>query len=227
MAWDTKDIDSPVQLTQTSSKSSPTQAISHSNSNTLTPNISVETHEHLERRTALLQLEKTVEAFQGHELNVSGAKRLGIDLHQMALDGTSNRVPSFFTPHSRLREPDSNRLNHIHSTLDDEDTCFTDPVDRARQIEPNWSLVGDYTPYKSVYGYEQPKFGTFRMTDIHGGGVLVISPMGKCGRVIEAYFNGKNLVLGCTGLYNFRDQTSLAMRTCAEWYLSNPMGNIA
>lgn len=29
--------------------------------------------------------------------------------------------------------------------------------------------VGDYTPYKSVYGYEKPEFGTFHLTDIRGG----------------------------------------------------------
>ncbi|PLB44885.1 hypothetical protein P170DRAFT_513009 [Aspergillus steynii IBT 23096] len=253
--------------------------------------MSVETPEHLERRRVLLRLEQQVEALEAHELNASQAENLEIEIHQVTLDRTSNCKPFFFRPHSSLPEPEDNRVNHIHSVLDDEDPCFTDPVDRAYQIENNWSSytfqspfetvsmpwsrksVGDYTPYKSVYGYEQPEFGTFRMTDIPGGSfphtkaviynnlegknqhilrgelliilrlmlgqlrkrrfhhmiapVLVISFMGKCGRAIEAYFDGRKLILGCSGLYHFRDQTSKALRDFAEWYLSDPIGNTA
>lgn len=36
--------------------------------------------------------------------------------------------------------------------------------------------------------------------------------MGKRGRVIEAYFDGQQLILRSTGLYHFRDQTSLAFQ---------------
>ncbi|PKY07860.1 hypothetical protein P168DRAFT_286044 [Aspergillus campestris IBT 28561] len=251
--------------------------------------------EHLERRRVLVEMEAKVEALQIHELDISQLKELKIDIQPMSLHGTSARKPFFFLPHAKLPEPEDERLSELHGAWDDpEETCFIFPSDHAHQVETvfadyafhftitgeadftPWSVksVGDYTPYKSVYGFAQPEFGTFHLTDISGGKfphskaviyndveahnqhllrgellillrimlgqmrkrrflhhmiapILLISFMGKRGRVIEGYFDGERLIMGCTDLYNMRDQTAMALKDFAEWYLGQPTGDTA
>lgn len=49
--------------------------------------------------------------------------------------------------------------------------------------------------------------------------------MGKRGRVIEGYFDGERLIMGCTDLYDLRNNTAMALKDFAEWYLGDPVGN--
>ncbi|CDM27881.1 unnamed protein product [Penicillium roqueforti FM164] len=47
---------------------------------------------------------------------------------------------------------------------------------------------------------------------------------GKRARAFESYFNDQALVLRTTKLYNFPEETSMAFKALAEWYLSSPTG---
>lgn len=49
--------------------------------------------------------------------------------------------------------------------------------------------------------------------------------LGKQGRVLESYFDGKHLVLRRTKIYDFRNESSEAFRDFAEWYLGDPTGD--
>lgn len=150
----------------------------------------IESPEHLAHRRVLLQLERTIDEHQKHTLDKSQLKGLKINFQRMTLDrNDSDRKPSFFAPYSSLPKPDDGIVGQVRSSLEREDTCFTRPADRARQVAGRWSYyipyevkcnpgevlwsskdVGEYTPYKDLYQHEQPEFGTFRMTDIPGKG---------------------------------------------------------
>ncbi|PGH12303.1 hypothetical protein AJ79_04369 [Helicocarpus griseus UAMH5409] len=106
----------------------------------------------LERRKILVQLETVVESLQAHKIDAAKLKELKIRVEGMVLDENSDSKPHFFTPHPSLPRP-ADGLNQpavLHLQLD---IC-----------------VGDYKPYRSLYQYDQPEFGTFRMTDVPGGG---------------------------------------------------------
>ncbi|OQE13260.1 hypothetical protein PENFLA_c051G01848 [Penicillium flavigenum] len=57
--------------------------------------------------------------------------------------------------------------------------------------------------------------------------IMIVSLIGKRGRLLESYFEGESLVLRCSDLYNFSDEetTSRAYKAFAEWYLGAPAGN--
>lgn len=113
--------------------------------------------EHLERRMVLVEMEAKIEALHIYELDMSQLKELKIDLEPMSLHGTSARKPFFFLPHSELPEPEDEELNELHEVFDDEDTCFSRPVDRAHQVEVSFAsytfhftLVGEaVTPWST------------------------------------------------------------------------------
>ncbi|KAJ5577956.1 uncharacterized protein N7459_006920 [Penicillium hispanicum] len=56
--------------------------------------------------------------------------------------------------------------------------------------------------------------------------VLLFSLMGpQHARAIEAYYDGKNLILRTTKLYDFRTKNVQGLKDFAEWYRGNPIGD--
>ncbi|KAG5303824.1 hypothetical protein I7I50_10708 [Histoplasma capsulatum G186AR] len=56
--------------------------------------------------------------------------------------------------------------------------------------------------------------------------VLVFSLMGiQRARVIESYFDGENLILRSTGLYDFREKDVKGLKDFAGWWIGNPIGD--
>ena len=49
--------------------------------------------------------------------------------------------------------------------------------------------------------------------------------MGLQARVIEAFFQGQNLVLRPTKMYDFSHGNPDAFKTFAQWYMGKPMGD--
>ncbi|KAJ5608195.1 hypothetical protein N7537_004814 [Penicillium hordei] len=120
-----------------------------------------------------------------HTLDKSQLKGLKTDFQRMTIDRKDpDRKPSFFASYSSLPEPDYSIISQVRSSLEREDTCFTRPANRARQVAGCWSYYIPYEancnpgevlwpskePYKDMYQNEQPEFGTFKMTDIPGKG---------------------------------------------------------
>ncbi|KAF9890257.1 hypothetical protein FE257_006170 [Aspergillus nanangensis] len=54
--------------------------------------------------------------------------------------------------------------------------------------------------------------------------VLVISVQGLKTRVIEAYFDGQELVVRRSKLYDFTHGNNEAFKVFAEWYMGKPRG---
>ncbi|OQD67510.1 hypothetical protein PENPOL_c003G08655 [Penicillium polonicum] len=148
--------------------------------------MSAESPEHYKDRRVLLELELVIDELsenKKHKIDVAELKQFGIVHQRMTLDREdSASKPSFFAPYPRIPEPSDSIVDELRSTLAFEDTCFTDPVDRARQVAGPWSSyvpyglhppwtskdVDDYKPYKDLYQDDKPQFGTFRMTDVRG-----------------------------------------------------------
>ncbi|CAP79721.1 hypothetical protein E8E15_005534 [Penicillium rubens] len=59
--------------------------------------------------------------------------------------------------------------------------------------------------------------------------IMIVSLIGKRGRLLESYFEGESLILRCSDLYDFSDEqtTSMAYKAFAEWYLGAPAGKTA
>ncbi|KAJ6123885.1 hypothetical protein N7471_011202 [Penicillium samsonianum] len=94
-----------------------------------------ESPEHLAHRRVLLQLERTIDDLRKHTLDKSQFKGLNIDFQRMTLDREDSACkPSFFAPYSSLPKPDDSIVVQVRSSLEREDTCFTRPADRARQV---------------------------------------------------------------------------------------------
>lgn len=103
-------------------------------------NMPTESPEHLAHRRVLLQLERTIDEHQNHTLDKSQLMALKIDFQRMTLDRKdSDHNPSFFAPYSSLPKPDYSIVSQVRSSLEREDTCFTRPADRARQVAGRWS----------------------------------------------------------------------------------------
>ncbi|KAE8351065.1 hypothetical protein BDV28DRAFT_159064 [Aspergillus coremiiformis] len=187
--------------------------------------------------TCRLNLEAEIDGLRVHELNASQLKELKIELQSMTLFGTSDRKPSFVpAPVDCARQvKNSWSFSTFHSGF----VVLEDMLWSAKD-------VGFYVPYKSAVIYNNLDWNDQhilrgelliilrlmsgqlqkrRFLHHMKAPLLIISFMGKFGRVIEAYFDGQSLILGCTKLYSFRSQTSTAFRDSAEWYLSNPVGN--
>ncbi|PYI27689.1 hypothetical protein BP00DRAFT_429048 [Aspergillus indologenus CBS 114.80] len=146
----------------------------------------------LDRRKFLVDLESKIETLQAHKLGLPQLKELMVEIQGMSLNGATSRKPFFFVPRSDLPEPDEERIKYLQWVfdLDEQDTCFTSPSDRARQFEVSWTrytlrraydeaarnrpwskkCVGDYMYWKTVYECTQPEFGVFHMTDMPGRG---------------------------------------------------------
>ncbi|OQE06108.1 hypothetical protein PENVUL_c020G04900 [Penicillium vulpinum] len=141
---------------------------------------SPESPEHYKDRRVLLDLELVIdelEEHKKHEIHLAELEGLGIVHQRMTLDREdSARKPSFFAPHSSIPKPSDDTVDELRSTLEFEDTCFTQPVDRARQVAGPWAsyvpygVIDDYTPYKDLYQDHKPEFGPFRISDIRGKG---------------------------------------------------------
>lgn len=100
--------------------------------------MSDESPEHLERRKELIQLELTIDELSMDTFDVSQLKKLGVNVRPMSLDRGSSCNPSFFAQHASLPKPDGDTIEEVRSSLHCEDTCFTRPVDRARQVQSPW-----------------------------------------------------------------------------------------
>ncbi|KAK4867513.1 hypothetical protein LT330_001023 [Penicillium expansum] len=125
--------------------------------------MSAELPEHYKDHRVLLELELAIDELAEHK--------------STKLTEDSAYRPSFFAPYPSIQAPSENIVDELQSTLAFEDTCFTEPVDRARQVAGPWSFyvpygqhppVDDYKPYKDLYQDDKPEFGTFRMTDVRG-----------------------------------------------------------
>ncbi|KAL4922559.1 hypothetical protein BDW62DRAFT_197230 [Aspergillus aurantiobrunneus] len=105
--------------------------------------MSVEPPQRLERRKFLIRLEANIEALEGHELKLSLLEKMDVRTQAMDLDKNSDRKPRFFLPSSPEFSPpgedDVEDINDLHEVLADEDTCFTRPIYRARQVYTTWS----------------------------------------------------------------------------------------
>ncbi|OJJ95217.1 hypothetical protein ASPACDRAFT_47963 [Aspergillus aculeatus ATCC 16872] len=104
----------------------------------------------------------------------------------MTLNSNSRDKPYFFLPRSSFSSPPAECVKNLTKCLGDEDTALKRPVDRAYQVQGNWSsycrshnfrLEGwpwwsgdpdDHRTYKHVYQYDQPEFGAFNLMDIRG-----------------------------------------------------------
>lgn len=110
--------------------------------------MSAESPEHYKDRRVLLELERVIDELseiKKHKIDVTELKGFGIVHQRMTLDREdSASKPSFFAPYPSIPEPSDSIVDELRSTLAFEDTCFTDPVDRARQVAGPWS---SYAPY--------------------------------------------------------------------------------
>ncbi|CAI7677901.1 unnamed protein product [Penicillium discolor] len=139
--------------------------------------MSAESPGHYKDRRVLLELERVIDELsenKKHKIDVTELKGFGIVHQRMTLNREdSASKPSFFAPYPGIPEPSDSIVDELRSTLAFEDTCFTDPVDRAPQVAGPWSShvpygVNDYKLYKDLYQDDKPQFGTFRMTDVRG-----------------------------------------------------------
>ncbi|PYI33271.1 hypothetical protein BP00DRAFT_424123 [Aspergillus indologenus CBS 114.80] len=148
--------------------------------------MSVERPQRRARRQALKELEASIEALKVHDLSIPQLEQLDIWVQEMALNASSRDKPYFFLPRSNFSLPPVECVQNLTECLGDEDTSLKRPVDRAYQVQANWSsycrsyisrLEGwpwwsgdpaDHRTYKHVYQYDQPEFGAFNLMDIRG-----------------------------------------------------------
>lgn len=121
--------------------------------------MTTESPRRLERRKILVQLETVVESLQTHKVDAAKLRESKIRVEGMVLHETSNRKPHFFMPHPSVPRPADGTTKGLHRVLDREDFCFTDPVDRARQVETNLlSYTFDWTSgkgYRTVWSSKE------------------------------------------------------------------------
>ncbi|KAL4968482.1 uncharacterized protein BDV14DRAFT_167135 [Aspergillus stella-maris] len=168
----------------------------------------------LKRRKFLVELEATVTAIEGHEINPIQLKQNHVQLQHMSLDEHSEEKPHFFLPYPDFPQPDEDdEIDELRDALDDEGTCFTRPMDRARTVYSTWSsyafdwapgkpqatlwsagCVADHTPYKPVIDHNrQLMFGALDITDIrqpagrypHSKAVIYNNWMAKDGEILR------------------------------------------
>ncbi|KAL4946650.1 hypothetical protein BDV06DRAFT_182040 [Aspergillus oleicola] len=100
----------------------------------------VEPNHRLKRRKSLAELEAAVAVIEGHEISTLHLKQNYIRLQHMSLDEHSEDKPHFFLPYPDFPQPDKDdNLDELREVLDNEDLCFTRPMDRARTIYSTWS----------------------------------------------------------------------------------------
>ncbi|KAJ5150779.1 uncharacterized protein N7500_004356 [Penicillium coprophilum] len=132
------------------------------------PTESAKPCEHYKDRKFLLELELVVdesEEHKIHEFDLAKLKGFGIDHQRMILNREDSTQPSFFAPYPSILGPSDSTVDGVGLLSKFEDTCFTDPVDRARQVAGPYN--DDYTP-KDLFQDDEPEFGPFGMTDIRG-----------------------------------------------------------
>lgn len=105
--------------------------------------MSAESPGHYKDRRVLLELERVIDELsenKKHKIDVTELKGFGIVHQRMTLNREdSASKPSFFAPYPDIPEPSDSIVDELRSTLAFEDTCFTDPVDWARQVAGPWS----------------------------------------------------------------------------------------
>ncbi|KAL4950432.1 hypothetical protein BDW69DRAFT_197274 [Aspergillus filifer] len=174
----------------------------------------VESSQRLKRRKFLVELEAAITATEGHEISILQLKQNHIKLQYMSLDEHSEDKPHFFLPYPDFPPPDEDdEIDELREAMDDEDTCFSRPMDRARTVYSTWSsyafqwdpgkpqdtlwsagCVADHTPYKPVIDHGRlSMFGALDITDIrqpagrypHSKAVIYSNWMAKDGEILR------------------------------------------
>ena len=96
--------------------------------------------ERLERRKWLMNLEADISVLEGHEINSLFLQAKHVQVEEMSLDKASERKPRFFSPSADWPlAKKGDKIDELYKMLEDENTCFNRPFDRASQVYGAWS----------------------------------------------------------------------------------------